>query len=805
MLESIKAHDFQIVSIEPQLKDGGVFIKFSYSAGDPESALDTIMTDLRRTVDEEGGVPSWTGVNTGNVWLVKGKPWREDMDRYASPILKIAFDGPDIKEETLYELLRPYGRIVDVTYPSPVPAGTLRSAIISFRHVRSAAIARNTIHGLAVPSDTSGAVTRLRTSYQQPIQVHAVRDYISNHPKIFLPVLFFIIGSLTYTIFDPIRVFMVEGKINDWFDHRHLKEYKLYKWLKSTMLESFSLADGDDDGTDVRSVSGIWKERQEAEASLASYLSDLPNTVTFVFGPQGSGKTHMVKRTLNDAHRKALVIDVAQLSKTTSDAALVAGLAGQTGYWPVFSFLNSVNNLIDLASVAGLSSSLDEQLKQILEVVGTGLRSVNTSYRRRRQKELESERKQQVRAADDARVQQRIIAGTWHDPRLDCIAGNGVMSELGVGDELFGDADADVKETVVSEKAVSKDSGSWIWNWTWGWGGSEARKSKPANTEELRAVEAMPIVVINNFDSKGSSLRKEELLTVLAQWAAALADNSVAHVIVVSDNRENAKQLARALPSKPLNIIALADADKASALSLVKEKLHAANVDVDFGRDETEYVERLGGRAEDLESLVHKVRSGMTIEQAVDDIVHRGVGELRKNAFGDDNEDAKNLPWSREQAWFLLKQLAKHGEVPYYQVLIDLPFKGDETALREMEHSELISIITQHGRPSIIRPGKPVYKYVFERLVEDSIFQANQDYALNQKLIAANETIVKACEDELLTLKEVEAGTSHWWGSRRAVSSRGEYLLKKMRVAEEKIEAFEKQNNSLKKVLSRAG
>ena len=77
MLESIKAHDFQIVSIEPQLKDGGVFIKFSYSAGDPESALDTIMTDLRRTVDEEGGVPSWTGVNTGNVWLVKGKPWRE--------------------------------------------------------------------------------------------------------------------------------------------------------------------------------------------------------------------------------------------------------------------------------------------------------------------------------------------------------------------------------------------------------------------------------------------------------------------------------------------------------------------------------------------------------------------------------------------------------------------------------------------------------------------------------------------------------------------------------------------------------
>ena len=46
-----------------------------------------------------------------------------------------------------------------------------------------------------------------------------------------------------------------------------------------------------------------------------------------------------------------MVIDVGELSKAGSDSALVSGLANQTGYWPVFSFLNSVNNLIDLASV----------------------------------------------------------------------------------------------------------------------------------------------------------------------------------------------------------------------------------------------------------------------------------------------------------------------------------------------------------------------------------------------------------------------------------------------------------------------
>lgn len=61
--------------------------------------------------------------------------------------------------------------------------------------------------------------------------------------------------------------------------------------------------------------------------------------------------------------------------------------------------------------------------------------------------------------------------------------------------------------------------------------------------------------------------------------------------------------------------------------------------------------------------LIHKVRSGMTIEEAVEDIVTRGVGELRKNAFGEESEDIKSMVWSREQVFFILKGLAKSDEV----------------------------------------------------------------------------------------------------------------------------------------------
>jgi hypothetical protein len=61
--------------------------------------------------------------------------------------------------------------------------------------------------------------------------------------------------------------------------------------------------------------------------------------------------------------------------------------------------------------------------------------------------------------------------------------------------------------------------------------------------------------------------------------------------------------------------------------------------------------------------LIHKVCSGQGIEEAVEDIIASGVGELRKKTFGEDIDDAKSLPWSREQAWTVLKQLARKAEV----------------------------------------------------------------------------------------------------------------------------------------------
>lgn len=823
VLSGVKTHDLRIVAIEPHQKDGGVFIKYEYLSppgSDGKKQVDDIIRDLRSNVQKKGGVPTWLGLPRGNIWEVKGRPWREDLRRYASPLVRVSFDGPDLTEESLYNLMRPYGRLVDITAPTPVPAGSLRSSTVFFRQHLSAATARNTLHGFVMPNPSPSnpnATTRLRTSFEQPIQAHVVRDYIASHPKIFGPVFFFLIGTITYTIFDPVRVFMVEGKLNDWFDYR---EYGLYKWIRTNALDRFSLGVSAEHGsTSGGHGLGVWKERQEAEGSLKRYLSDIPSTIAFIHGPQGSGKSALLTALMNENHRKHIIIDVNEIAKGGTEMTVVSALATQTGYWPIFSFTNSLNNLIDVASVGligqktGLSSTFTEQLKQVLDVVGTGLRHVNTTYKEQHARKLERERKAELERADMAKTREKIMEGRWHDGRLDCVAGNGVMSELGVGDERFGENDADAKPPSSYENMEYRE----LPDGEKGWTGESATndsndevkeknqdKRKQRSAEDLQAVESMPVVIIKNFDSKSGGGRREELMDVLAQWASSLADNQVAHVIVVSANRENFKRVAKAIPSKPLHLIALSDADNASALSFVKQKLHDVDYEIDFSQEQVTHVQRLGGRASDLESLVHKVRSGQGVEAAVEDIIVRGVSELRKNAFGDDAEDAKNLPWKREQAWVLMKQLSAKTEISYYDTLMDFPFKGDETALRNMEHAELISITTINGRPSAIRPGKPVYKYVFERLVHDPVFHATQDIAVNTKLLEAANSTVKSCEEELLSLKGVEALTMTWWGSRSAVTQRVEYLLKNMKSAEMKIDDLEKQNAKLKKILSKA-
>lgn len=100
------------------------------------------------------------------------------------------------------------------------------------------------------------------------------------------------------------------------------------------------------------------------------------------------------------------------------------------------------------------------------------------------------------------------------------------MSELGVGDEVFGVEDSDVKvggedgafleEKLEKEKEVE---------------GELIRRER--TSEEVEVVATLPVVVIKNYGARGSVYR-DEVQKVLSQWAATLVENKVGDRVVAS-------------------------------------------------------------------------------------------------------------------------------------------------------------------------------------------------------------------------------------------------------------------------------
>ncbi|WVQ78611.1 hypothetical protein IAT38_000697 [Cryptococcus sp. DSM 104549] len=808
----------------------------------------------------EGGVKGLqAAAGGGRVWVVKGKQWTEDMNRFPSNRLRVEFDGPDVSQEMLYTLFRPYGRVADINPPTPVPAGSLRFATVSFSNLSPAAISINTLHGYSTATNTAdftlrvtGApsaspitTSRLRLYYERPLKAHAIRDWIAAHPRLALPVLAFLIGTLSYTFFDPIRAFFVRSKLEGVWD---IEKYSLIQSLRQKLVlpSSFGFLHGSPADPNPEDAVGknAWKDRVEAEKGVEQWLDEYPSTFITITGPPGSGKASLVARVLKQQDKPAMVIDCEEIAKAKNDSSLVSALASQTGYYPVFSFMSSLSGLIDLAAVgligqkAGFSTPIDQQLRQMLEIVGSALKDVSVHAQQAHQDQIECAKDEVAMVAERARKRQLIARGGWHDGRLDCVAGNG-LSELGVGDEPFFENDMDeirvplVKDTAPIEgEAVPADAAALAGITLSSEEKLAAAQSAAAASAEVDAeseiIKSLPIVVLKNFAQKTA---KGDLWNVLAEWGASLVENRVAHVIVVTEGPTATKALTKALPSKPLNSVGLADADESNALAFVKEKLRAsshhaeaaegaeasssngqARAPATLSVEDSQQIAKLGGRMVDLETLVYKVRTGSKIKDAVDDIILRNVVELRKAAFGDDSEDAKGLHWTRAQAWKVVSELAKKGEVSYPKLLQEFPFKGAEQSLKAMEEHELVSVTYIDGRASMLKPGKPVFRYVFESLINDPVFRASCQIEYNTAVIAKAESDIKTYETELTTLKSIATeggsealGVSGGWlgiGGHSAIRDRGKWLLDKMGKLVEKTGKLEKENEEMVKVLS---
>ncbi|RIB02871.1 RNA12 protein [Gigaspora rosea] len=401
--ESTMPYEFKVESIEPRKKEGGMFVNFSFRA-DPklkESALEEIENHIKEHLTENKLVP-WFNFQPNKAYIVEGEPFIEDLvQRYPASRLRVEFKGPDIQIESLFYTFRKYGLIRDITLQESAKEPP-RFAMIIYSSMRSAASARNCVHGKIINS------TKLNIFYEQPLKSNLIYNWMVAHPRISVPLIAAIVAGVSYIIFDPIRVFFIESKITQRFNPQ---EYRIYQWLKRQAFERILYWNklSYDPLADI----STWKEREQEEQKLRNWLKEPPETFIILMGPPGTGKSRFIEKVTQDKKNK-IVIKCDEILNSHTENEFILKLAKQVGYFPVFSIFISMSNLIDgLASAMignktlGFTSSSDSEIKKILDALAIALHDLappNSVTRKHQKKSNKSAEPQFIESYDPADI-----------------------------------------------------------------------------------------------------------------------------------------------------------------------------------------------------------------------------------------------------------------------------------------------------------------------------------------------------------------------------------------------------------------
>ncbi|KAF9195937.1 mitochondrial escape protein 2 [Haplosporangium sp. Z 11] len=744
--ENAMPFHFKIGGIEPRLKDGGMFVHFSYvrpSSYTTREALKDIESRCEQHLISNGHY-MWFNFQKVRAFLVKGSPFLEDMaSRYPNNRIRIDYTG-DIGVEGLYTLFRKYGKIMDIIMLPPVK-DMPRQALIQYSFMRASTSAKNCLHGAEING------VRLSVTYERTLKGNAIWDWLTNHPRITVPLGGMLFAGMSLMIFDPIREFSMQAKITQLFN---VNEYKFLRWLRKETIGRLTR-------TPLESLQATgWREREHDEEKLRAWLRVPPESFAIVHGPRGAGKTEMVDYVIKDKKHK-VIISCEELANARSDAELLGILAKQVGYVPLFQFLTAINNMLDMTITAttgqkaGLSATFEGQLKKILDTLTNAIQDVSPT------RDMSNASPEAIMKMIEATIEEKTRRS-----------------------EQEGSDDCSKRPKLSPSRRAAR-----------------AKKRKENGESEWCDPDEIPVIVIDGYMSREKGPHAKELWTHLADWAAVLVENHVAHVIFLSNNVAASKPLSKSLPNMTFETIVLTDATLESALEFVYRHL-----DRDEYPNLIESVQTIGGRLTDLELFVQKVKSGLSPEDAVHDILGRAVVEVRKGAFDFDSTDGRTLSWTPIQFWTVLKQLAQTENANFAELKIHPLFKNDESPFGAMEQAELISIVHKNGRPFALRPGKPIYRAAFQEILKDIGFSAVMD--LESATYLEKEEMVKVAkwEAELKELSNLLHKDGSWiFGGGRVpkeVDTRVKWLMKKLAESHAKVEKYEQEAANAKKAVA---
>lgn len=386
----------KIVEVLPRIKEGGAFIKFSHGP-------DTTPAQVQRAVDkylsEKPIRPTFLPLQHVTSGLVRGKPWVEDLYRLPSKRLRVEFlptkpggEVAELSQEDLYSYFRPYGKLADIVSQPPDSKVLPKYALVDFGKTRQSVMAKNCMHGYVVGEAQGGGKsgTVLRLSYEKRQKSGWIWDWLTSHPRIVIPILAALVAGFTVTVFDPIRTASIKAHISGALKWSN---YRVFRWLQTRTTDLWNSVKRRYGVDSYAGMQAIWDDRKASIEQIQTWLMETADTFIVVQGPRGSGKKELVVDQALKHRRNTLVIDCKPIKEARGDSATINAAAVEVGYRPVFSWMNSISGLIDLAAQGttgiktGFSETVENQLGKIWGNTATALKELALEGRKKDDKD----------------------------------------------------------------------------------------------------------------------------------------------------------------------------------------------------------------------------------------------------------------------------------------------------------------------------------------------------------------------------------------------------------------------------------
>ena len=555
-------------------------------------------------------------------------------------------------------------------------------------------MAKNCLHGFTVSESQGGGSlgTVLRITYEKRERAGWIKDWVFGHPRIVVPLLAALVAGISFAIFDPLRTISIKAHITRTF---HIEDNVLFKWFRRQSEDLINkvkqLRNG---GTADAGMEVVWEDRKDEMDQIQSWLMEASDTFIVVLGPRGSGKKEIViDRALQhkrEAHR-LLVIDCKPVQEARGDAATISTIAAQVGYRPVFSWINNISGLLDLAAQgmtgvkAGFSETLENQLSKIYNNTASALKSIALDSRKK----------------DD--------------------------KDANLSDDEYLEAHPEHRPVVVIDNFLHKNSEP----------GAQLVYDKLAEwAAQLTTSSTAHVIFLTNDISFTKSLSKALPDRVFRQIALGDCSPEVAKRYVVNHLDFDAE------PDEPGEN----EQDKETKQLTPSQKRQDL-------RELDECIGQLGGRLTDLEFLARRIKAGETPSKAVKEIVDQSASEILKMFLLSGAEDrlwTTQQAWTLVKR-LAGNEILRYNEL----LLAAPFSSGGDKAIAALEQAELISVQSPNGRPLSVKPGKPVYQPAFKRLVEDRVLAARMDLGLVGDAIGSENKSIDGCEQELRLLGEL--------------------------------------------------